>query len=50
MVEPNIIEPDPVAEIIKQWIKIREAKGLSLEDAIAELKAAVSVVTSYPKE
>jgi hypothetical protein len=50
MVEQNIIETDPIREIIERWIKIREAKGMTREAAFAELKAAASILTSIPKE
>jgi hypothetical protein len=50
VVGQNIVETDPVAEILEQWIKIREAKGLTREAALAELTAAASIVTSIPKD
>jgi hypothetical protein len=49
VVERNIVETDPVAELIEQWIKIREAKGLTREAALAELTAAASLVSSIAK-
>jgi hypothetical protein len=48
-VEQNVIETDPVANMIEQWIKIREAKGLTREAALAELTAAASLVSSIAK-
>jgi hypothetical protein len=50
LVEQNIIETDPAKKIIEQWVKIREAKGLTREAALAELNAAASLLTSIPKD
>ena len=50
VVEKNIIETDPIAEIIERWIKVREAKGMTREAALAELNTAASIVTSIPKD
>ena len=49
MVEQNIIETDPTEKIVEQWIKIREARGMTRKAALAELNAAAPVLTSIPK-
>jgi len=38
------VDTEPAAKIIEQWIKLREAQGLTREAAIAELKAAGSAI------
>jgi hypothetical protein len=35
---------EPAVKIIEQWIKLREARGLTREAAIAELNAASSAI------
>jgi hypothetical protein len=50
VVERNNVETDPVADLIEQWIKVREAKGLTREAALAELTAAASLVSSIAKD
>jgi len=37
-------DTEPAVEIIEQWIRLREARGMTREAAIAELNAASSAV------
>jgi hypothetical protein len=37
-------DAEPAVKIIEQWIKIREAQGMTREAALAELKAASSAI------
>ena len=41
---------EPAEKIIELWIQFREAKGLTREAALAELKIAASVIAQLPKD